>query len=430
MFSKKTIGGLKMKKKNLCSLVALLLLLPCSAFALEFGKLRINGFLSQGYMESQDNNFLDPDSMDGTFEINEIGLTVNSALTDKLSAGAQLLSRDLGPDGNNDLTLDWAYVGYHATDWAGIRAGKLKLPIGLYNETRDSDFLRPMAFLPQSIYDEMQRSFITSAYGASLYGNIPAGSIGDFDYQLFYGEMDIDEDNFLVDVGLKEEGIGLIVDGISGGMASVNSFDYEADKTLAASLIYNTPLDGLRFGLSYFKSEGKFDVTIDNPFAALDPGLAMLDMLDYDVDAAYDPLVVVSAEYAHPLFTVSAEYMERDNEISAQGLAPLLGSQAQFVPDTSMGWYVMGTVQVPQVEGLSVSALYDVFYLDKDNTSETNVNSYRKDLGLGARYDINANWLVKAEWHTVEGAALNMDIVNDGQEDDWSYFIVKTSFNF
>ena len=50
---------------------------------------------------------------------------------------------------------------------------------------------------------------------------------------------------------------------------------------------------------------------------------------------------------------------------------------------------------------------------------------------IGARYDINQNWLLKAEWHTIYGAALNMDLVNsDGLDDDWSYFIVKTSFNF
>jgi hypothetical protein len=136
-------------------------------------------------------------------------------------------------------------------------------------------------------------------------------------------------------------------------------------------------------------------------------------------------MYVLSAEYAHPLFTISAEYMERDNEIAAEGLGQ------QFVPDTSMGWYVLGTVQVPQVEGLALSASYEEFYLDKDDKSEDNPLDYRKDIGIGVRYDINPNWLVKAEWHTIDGAGLNMDLVNDDDlDDDWDYFIVKTSFNF
>jgi hypothetical protein len=88
-------------------------------------------------------------------------------------------------------------------------------------------------------------------------------------------------------------------------------------------------------------------------------------------------------------------------------------------------------VQVPQVPGLALSASYEEFYLDKDDKSEDRPYDYRKDFGIGARYDINPHWLVKAEWHTIDGAALNMDLVNpDGLDDNWSYFIIKTSFNF
>lgn len=419
-----------MKRTSILSIMVALLLLPGSVFAIELGKLQINGFISQGYMQSENNNFLDPNSMDGTFEINEIGLTFNAPLTDKLRMGAQFLSRDLGPEGNNDVTLDWAFGDYRFKDWFGVRAGKLKLPVGLYNETRDSDFLRPMAFLPQSIYDEMQRSFLTAGYGGAIYGNVQAGAAGDFDYQLFYGQIQVDEDNFLVKTGLKEEGIGYVIRSMSSGMADVGKFDYQADRTFAASLIYNAPLDGLRLGFSYLQSEGEFNTTINNPFAFMNEDLALLNGLNYDVTANYDPMYVISAEYAQPLFTISAEYMERKNDIVAKGLSPIIGSSANFLPDTSMGWYVMGTVQVPQVEGLSVSALYDVFYLDKGEQNEDNVNHYRKDLGVGVRYDITPNWLVKAEYHAVKGAALNMDIVNDSQDDNWSYFILKTSFNF
>lgn len=413
-----------MKRMNVLTIIAALILVPCSLFAFDLDKLRINGFVSQGYMESNDNNFLDPDSQDGTFEINEIGLTFNAPVTDKLRVGAQLLSRDLGPEGNNDLILDWAFGDYRATDWFGVRAGKIKLPVGLYNEIRDSDFLRPMAFLPQSIYDEMQRSFMTAGYGGSVYGNVPAGAAGDFDYQIFYGELSIDEDTFLVSEGLNVDGLNRTLSNMTGGAAGVDSLEYESDRTYALSLIYNTPLEGLRLGMSYLKSEGKFDVTLDNPLAALDPQLAALNSLDFDITASYNPMYVLSAEYAHPLFTISTEYFERDNEVAAKGLGE------QFIPDTSIGWYVMGTVQVPQVEGLSVSALYDVFYLDKEQMNENNVGRFRKDLGLGVRYDISPNWLIKAEYHAVEGAALNMDLVNDGEERDWSYFIVKTTFNF
>lgn len=412
-----------MKRLGIPYLVMALLLLPCSLFAFEVGDLQINGFVSQGYMQSSGNNFLDPESEDGTFEINEVGLTFNAPISDKLHIGAQILSRDLGPDGNNDLTLDWALGSYRFADWFGVRAGKIKLPIGLYNETRDSDFLRPMSFLPQSVYDEMQRSFTTAGYGGSVYGNIGAGDVGDFDYQIFYGQIQVDEDTFLVDAALKD-GFGQQISNMTGGAANISSLDYDNDHTFALSLIYNTPLEGLRLGGSYLVSKGKYDVTLNNPLAAINPGLAALNNMDFDITGNYDPMYVLSAEYARPSFTVSAEYMERDNKIAAEGVG------VQFAPDTSMGWYVMGTVPVPQFSGLSLSAVYEEFYLDKNDKSEDNVTNYRKDFGIGARYDVTPNWLVKAEYHTVKGASLNMDLVNTDLDDSWSYFIVKTSFNF
>ncbi len=212
-----------MKRFSTLSMMLVLVLLPCSLFAFDLGKLQINGFVSQGYMESSNNNFLDPGSQDGTFEINEIGLTFNAPITDKLRIGAQLLSRDLGPDGNNDLSLDWAFGDYRVTDWFGVRAGKLKLPVGLYNETRDSDFLRAMAFLPQSVYDEMQRGFMTAGYGGAVYGNVPAGGIGDFDYQVFYGQIQVDEDTFLVHEGLNVSGLNAQLRRDTGGAAGVDS---------------------------------------------------------------------------------------------------------------------------------------------------------------------------------------------------------------
>jgi hypothetical protein len=423
-----------MKKMRIIGCLLVLALLPCSSlFAFELGKLQINGFLSQGYLDSSNNNFLDPGSRDGTFQLNEVGLTFNAPISEKLRIGAQFLSRDMGEEGNNEVTLDWAYGDYRFADWFGVRAGKIKLPVGLYNESRDSDFLRSMAFLPQSVYDEMQRSFMGAGLGAGLYGNVPAGSLGDFDYQLFYGQNQVDEDILLVDEGLNSQGMDNLVRSLSGGFANVDDFKYEADYAMAASLIYNTPVDGLRLGASYFKTHGKFKVSVDEPAGFFESNYGVTD---YDVDANYNHMYVLSAEYAQPLYSLHAEYMQRENDIKAPGFAPVVGSWSDFSTTTSEGWYVMATCQIPQVPGLSVSALYDVFYLDKDDKDGKDrgfhPNGYRKDFGVGARYDINENWLVKAEWHTIDGTALNTDIVNtDGpMDEDWSYFIVKTSFNF
>ena len=61
---------------------------------------------------------------------------------------------------------------------------------------------------------------------------------------------------------------------------------------------------------------------------------------------------------------------------------------------------------------------------------------YREDFGVGCRYDVSSNWIIKAEWHQIEGADLLTSYFNDTfgaapvTEKDWDYYIVKTSFNF
>lgn len=66
--------------------------------------------------------------------------------------GMQLFAFDRGNYGRDKVTIDWAYGDYRVNDWLGFRAGKVKIPLGLYNEARDNDALRTFIFLPQQAY--------------------------------------------------------------------------------------------------------------------------------------------------------------------------------------------------------------------------------------------------------------------------------------
>lgn len=187
-----------MRLKNMTTifsvLLALLLLpMPLAAYDLN-EKIQLHGFASQGYLDSAGNNFLS-DSLDGTFAFNEIGLNLNLRFSDQLRFGGQILSRKMGSYGDNSIRLDWGLADYRFQDWAGIRAGKVKIPLGLYNTERDSDFLRPMIFLPQSIYDETRRDTWLAHWGGELYGNVAREAFGDFDYKLFYGRIKYEGDS-------------------------------------------------------------------------------------------------------------------------------------------------------------------------------------------------------------------------------------------
>ncbi|PLX81940.1 MAG: hypothetical protein C0617_15590 [Desulfuromonas sp.] len=404
-----------MRRLTLLTL-SLILALPLSAWAFERGPLGINGFLSQGYMYSYGNNFL-AQTTDGTFEINEMGVTLHSRLGGKLRLGLQLLSRDLGEEGNNDVRLDWAVADYRHRDWLGLRIGKIKLPIGLYNQGRDSDFLRPMAWLPQSVYDENKRNLLVAAAGIGLYGNIFFSDMGDVDYQVYAGEADFPDDSGqarrvqnLAQRTAKQKGLGLVTD-----MDADNKYVY------GASLIYNTSLDGLRIGASYFNGSTDFDIQLTE--------FGTGKVTQEEATARNKDFVVFSLEYTTGLFTLASEYTEftADREV--------LGSR---VPSQrSQGWY--GQASVRPLEKLTLSVLYDHFYANKADHGgkgfeEMGLPSFvgwRKDFGVALRYDINYNWLVKAEWHHVDGGALGLQIFNpDGLEKDWNYAVAKASFNF
>ena len=59
----------------------------------------INGFISQGYLKTDKNNWL-ADTEEGSFQFNDLALRFSSRLTSRLFLGIQFYARDLGDLGN------------------------------------------------------------------------------------------------------------------------------------------------------------------------------------------------------------------------------------------------------------------------------------------------------------------------------------------
>ena len=66
----------------------------------------INGFISQGYLKTENNGYLG-DTEDGTFNFNEMGLNISTSPISRLRFGMQLFARDIGDFGNDELIIDW-----------------------------------------------------------------------------------------------------------------------------------------------------------------------------------------------------------------------------------------------------------------------------------------------------------------------------------
>lgn len=258
----------------------------------ELGGVDIHGFISQGYLKSDANNFM-AESSKGTTQFNEAGINFSTDVTEKLRIGLQFLARDLGSIGNNEVLLDWAIADYRWRDYLGLRIGNIKFQHGLYNETRDIDMLRTFVFLPQSVYNESWRESTASIQGAGLYGDFGIGVLGSMNYGAQYGTLSMPADKgparlledqwtlrFVPDPAPTAVGgtknvltgeSGRIIHGVDYDVTSIDVKD-----AYTGLLHWQTPIDGLLLGASLwgykFSSDGTTTYSADMIDALLAAG--------------------------------------------------------------------------------------------------------------------------------------------------------------
>ena len=368
--------------------------------------IQVHGYISQGFIKSTKYNFLLNDSEKGSFQYNEMGLNFTKRLTDKLRIGIQFFARDVGDAANDKITVNWAYGDYRFRDWLGIRIGKIKLPMGLFNEIRDMDMLRACIVLPQSIYTELSRDTVAAMEGVGLYGTISLQKAGDLEYQLLSGIIKLD----------KDSGFGKLFSAKTNGALIMND-DSNSDTSFAGSLLWNTPLAGLAFRATALKT-------------------------DYDVSVTYYSTVqtrqtqtramIYSAEYLWNNLTLTGELMTGDSYTSYT-----VYHAGQKSSVRTLGYYLMGSWRFNN--WLEAGAYYSELY---PNASDKHGSNYvaqgrpdylawQKDAALFARFDINDNFIVKIEGHHVNGVAAVLPGDNASiNEKDWYYGVVKATFSF
>jgi hypothetical protein len=251
----------------------------------------IHGFISQGAFWSTDNDYLGH-SERGSVEFLEAAVNVSTEVADRLRVGAQLFTRDVGPIGNYQMALDWAYLDYRWRDWLGLRAGRIKMPFGLHNEFSDVDAARLPVLLPQSVYPMANRDFLLAQTGFALHGDLRLGASGGLDYQLFGGTT---------------FGQGGLLD--LGSQLTLRESDTEY--VAGGQLFWRTPLPGLRLGASYLHTNFTFHLLLD---AYTTDQWRMDGIVPPEFDGAIEvglrdiDLAIGSLEYAWRDWIFSAEY--------------------------------------------------------------------------------------------------------------------------
>jgi len=389
-----------------------------SDLTIDSEQVQIHGFISQGYLKSDHNNYY-ADTRKGTFKFNELGINFTSDVTDRLRMGMQFFARQFGDLGKNKVTLDWAFADFYWSSWLGIRAGNLKIPHGLYNKQRDIDILRANIFLPNSVYSEQWRESVTLMEGIGIYGTISIRHMGKFVYQI-------------------QEGIGQI-DGEGGLVKTFRDFfpveidQYEIDppQIHSASLEWYSLGNKLRIGLSLnnFDLNGKAVMRLSNFPSNLSS--------HFESDAK---AFSVSVEYTLANIILMAEY----SEIEYSRLIKLDGLSTTFDlgKEKSVGYYAGLSYRFN--EQLQIGSYYSAYFPAKVNRDEGPLFSepyplhydYLKDFELCVRFDINEHWALKIEGHVMNGTAslYRMDNLNpdgsDAAKKYWNLYATKLTFYF
>ncbi len=366
-----------------CSLVPL-----C---AQDFDNLQIHGFATQGFLFSSHNNYLTMNSSSGSLQWTEGAVSVSDPVTDNLRIGIQLHMFQMGSIGGPNVVVDWASGDYKFNDHLGIRAGKIKVPWGLYNDSQDVDALFLWVLLPQAMYPASDRDFDLSALGGEVYGRTSLGERkGSAQYRVYGGVSTLDSNG-----GYMQQlaSVGLPLPSPPSG------WNYGMD------LRWLTPCHGLTLGATL----GRESLNGSGPAGGVQEPA--------NVAWAY------YAQYERGKLHLAAEYWRTPVDLTLT-----LGAMTFPVTQDGRAWYPM--VSYNLTKKLQVGTYYSHFINKADDPSLP--ANHAKDWTLSARYDFDQYFYAKLEGHFLHGTAVGYYANNNpaGLQPDSAMLAARVGFTF
>jgi len=363
---------------------------------------QIHGFASQAAISTTGNNFFGKTEGKVDFDFRELGINGSWRMLPNVQLSLQAVARWAGETDNGKPRIDYGFIDYSflsdADNLWGARAGRMMNPLGLYNDTRDVAFTRPSILLPQSIYFDVNRNLAISADGVYLYGERRA-NIGDFFLQLGAIVPRVEDPDLKNDL---TQGTGGSLDG---------------NLSWFGRLLYEVDGGALRLGISGGQISGDIHPDIPILYRKFD----------------FDPLIF-SAQYNAERWSLTSEYALRYARLQD---SPDPASVPTF---KSLGesYYLQGIYRLaPQWQ---ILLRYDVLIWNKDDPDgktfekKSGIPAYRrfaKDWTIGTRWDITPNFMLRAEYHNINGTGWISNLENqNGSEQYWNLFAILASYRF
>ncbi|OYW38880.1 MAG: hypothetical protein B7Z35_06020 [Hydrogenophilales bacterium 12-61-10] len=365
---------------------------------------RIQGFAAQTLISSTNNNFLGESRDVVSTDFTEIGLQGFWLPLDALQLSGQILYRQAGESDQEGLRLDYAQADWRFyqddSTQLGVRLGKVKIPYGLYNETRDVPFTRPSILLPQAIYLDNSRSVLIAAPGAIFHGSTD-NAYGNFDATMGWARPDFDS-----------EAVEVVFLGANrpGNLKGTSAF--------STSLRWDAPTD-TTFMLTYIDAKADYEPASADYLAA---GSIRVRNVLASIQQRFDTV------------TLTAEYNEPRNSRAGFGAA---------FPDgvrDSLTYYLQAEWRFHPEWELVVRN--EINYRDQDDRSGKKLQAatglpahllYTDDWVIGLRWDVTPSLMLRAEYHHVNGTSWlpgldNTDIF--ATEQRWNMGLLQAAYRF
>jgi hypothetical protein len=385
-------------------------------FTIDGRQVQVHSFVTQGFAYSDDNNYLTMKTSQGSFAMTDAAVNVSVPITDKFRVGAQVYVNNLGNLGAWHPSLDWAVADYKFKDWFGIRGGKVKTVLGLYNDTQDLEFLHTFALLPQSMYPSDMRSSTIAHTGGDIYGEIPIKHLGSLSYTAYAGQRKDSEYGgypyLLTQFGISMEDYGGLVVG--------------------QDLRWKTPLNGFLVGASHMDENITATGKLNPSITLGGPNI----IVPYGEWSNKDQTNQVYGQYTVGNLRLDSEYRRywRDQQI--------FSGQYEITTDVR-SWYVAAAYRVSK--RLEFGTYYSRFVdnwistvpgqVESPNQSAPDHHLY--DKVVTARFDLTKFWNVKVEGHFMDGWAGTMypdgfypQDNPQGIQPKTNMLLIRTGFNF
>lgn len=336
---------------------------------------QVHGWFSQGFAHSDENNYLTMNTSSGSGAFTDAGLSMSTAITDQFRIGAQGYVRDIGKLGEGHPTLDWAYGDYRFASWFGVRAGKVKTALGLYNDTQDAEFLHTWAILPQSTYPLDLRSTTLAHTGGDIYGRISLRRAGELNYTAYAGIRSFDKYGGIYYFSADQ---GIPIDSDSGHVEG-------------GDVRWTTPLSGFMVGAS------GINLTEDRHGHAMPP--SSLAGTTYTISPDPDHIISAYGDYERGPWHLNGEFRRELSVLKINFSS--LPTPMFYSGETSKSWFLSAAYRISK--RLQIGTYHARFLVDHPDAPTDPYANHIYDQTITARYDITRWWNFKLEGHFIDG---------------------------